>query len=70
MEWLGLSIYAWFTIMISASSSFATPGSCDTHELICGPGGYKYTDFQLVGIPMNFVILIATILSTVYFYPF
>lgn len=57
-------------IMISASSSFATPGSCDTHELICGPGGYKYTDFQKIGIPMNFVILLATILSTVYFYPF
>lgn len=56
-------------IMISASSSFATPGSCDTHELICGPGGYKYTDFQKIGIPMNFVILIATILSTVFFYP-
>lgn len=56
-------------IMISASSSFATPGSCDTHELICGPGGYKYTDFLRIGVPMNFIILIITILSTVFFYP-
>ena len=57
-------------IMISASSSFATPGSCDTLDLITGPGGYKFSDFPRIGVPMNFIILAATVLSTLYFYPF
>ena len=56
-------------IMISASSSFATPGSNETHEMVAGPGGYRYTDFLRMGIPMNFIILAATIVSVMIFIP-
>lgn len=49
-------------LMISVSSSFATPIGSPTHMLVYGPGGYRFTDFAKVGIPMNLIIWIANLL--------
>lgn len=57
-------------LMISVSSSFATPIGSPTHMLVYMPGGYKFCDFVRVGIPMNFIILAANILVTPLVYPF
>ena len=56
-------------LMVSASSSFATPIGSPTHMLVYGPGGYRFTDFARVGILMNFIILIANVLITTIVYP-
>ena len=49
-------------VMVGASASFATPIGYQTNTLVYGPGGYKFTDFMRIGIPMNLIIGIATCL--------
>ncbi len=56
-------------LMISVSSSFATPIGSPTHMLVYGPGGYRFSDFIRIGLPMNFIILAANILIVNIIYP-
>ncbi len=41
------------TIMMAASAAFATPFGYQTNVLVYQMGGYRYTDFVRVGLPLN-----------------
>lgn len=56
-------------LMVAVSSSFATPIGSPTHMIVYGPGGYRFTDFARIGIPMNLIIWIANIFITLILFP-
>lgn len=45
-------------VAIGASSAFLTPIGHQSNTLIMGPGGYKFTDYWLMGLPLSIIILI------------
>jgi len=56
-----------FCLMLAlcVSMSFATPIGSPVNTLVYGPGGYRFSDFLKIGIPMNIVMLF-TIVTTIY----
>lgn len=56
-------------LMVAVSSSFATPIGSPTHMIVYGPGGYRFSDFARIGIPMNLIIWIANLFITLLLFP-
>ncbi|MCR4854382.1 MAG: SLC13 family permease [Prevotella sp.] len=69
-EKLGYEPYPFLiALMVSVSSSFATPIGSPTHMLVYGPGGYRFSDFMRIGLLMNLIILAANIFIVNILYP-
>ena len=69
-EKLGYEPYPFLiALMVSVSSSFATPIGSPTHMLVYGPGGYRFSDFLRIGLLMNIIILAANIFIVNIVYP-
>lgn len=57
-------------ITVSASCAFALPMGYQTHMMVYGPGGYRFSDFPRVGIPLNIICWVTSCLLIPRFWPF
>jgi len=57
-------------VMMAASAGFATPIGYQTNLMVYGPGGYRFSDYLKIGIPLDILIGIITIAIAPWAYPF
>jgi di/tricarboxylate transporter len=57
-------------ITFGSSAAFAMPIGYQTSLMIYGPGGYRFRDFILMGIPLDLILAILALLLIPYFWPF
>ena len=58
------------TVAIAASTAFATPIASPVNTLVLAPGGYRFIDFVKVGMPLQILALIITLIATPMLFPF
>jgi di/tricarboxylate transporter len=56
-------------ITFGSSAAFAMPIGYQTSLMIYGPGGYRFKDFILMGIPLDLILGILALLLIPYFWP-
>ena len=60
---------AMMAIAMAASASFTSPISHPANILVMGPGGYRFSDYIKLGVPLTLVIFIAVMLMLPIFWP-
>ncbi|MEK6799937.1 MAG: SLC13 family permease [Planctomycetota bacterium] len=57
-------------IMLAASFGFATPLGYQTHLMVYGPGGYRFSDFVKMGLPLDLLMGVVAVPLIPWFWPF
>lgn len=57
-------------VTMAASASFATPIGYQTNLMVQGPGGYHFKDYLRIGVPLNILLGIVTVLVVPFVWPF
>jgi di/tricarboxylate transporter len=57
-------------IMMAASAGFATPIGYQTNLMVYGPGGYRFSDYVKIGVPLDILVGIVTIALAPLAWPF
>jgi len=56
-------------ITFGSSAAFAMPIGYQTSLMIYGPGGYRFKDFMLMGIPLDLILAVLALVLIPYFWP-
>jgi di/tricarboxylate transporter len=56
-------------VTLAASCAFALPMGYQTHLMVYGPGGYRFSDFLRVGLPLNVICWVAACLLIPWIWP-
>lgn len=59
-----------FAVAFAASASFLSPIGYQTNALVYGPGGYQFTDYFRVGLPISLIIWLGSTLLIPLLWPF
>ena len=51
-----------FAIAVAASASFLTPVAYQTNIMVYGPGGYRFTDYTRLGLPLTVIVVAAAVM--------
>lgn len=57
-------------IAVAAGCAFASPVAYQTHLIVYGPGGYRFSDFIRVGIPLNLICAAIVLTLAPHIWPF
>ncbi|MFA7604580.1 MAG: SLC13 family permease [Novosphingobium sp.] len=57
-------------VMMAASVSFATPFGYQTNVIVYQMGGYRYMDFFRIGMPLNVIAFVVSIIAIRFAFPF
>ena len=57
-------------VMMAASAGFATPIGYQTNLMVYGPGGYRFSDYLKIGVPLDILVGVVTIAIAPWAYPF
>lgn len=55
-------------VAISASSAFLTPIGHQSNTLVMGPGGYKFSDYWKMGLPLAVIVILTAIPLLLFFW--
>ncbi|MEG1563593.1 MAG: SLC13 family permease [Bacteroides sp.] len=68
---LGVNPMPFFVVIcMAASASFSTPIGYQTNLIVQGIGNYKFTDFVRIGLPLNIITFLISILLIPLIWPF
>ena len=68
---LGVSPYPMaMTVAVAASAVFLSPVAHPSNLLVMGPGGYRFSDYIKVGLPLTLVVMVVVMIVLPIFWPF
>ncbi|WP_420962356.1 SLC13 family permease [Brucella sp. IR073] len=56
-------------VAIGAGCDFLTPIGHQCNTLVMGPGGYKFSDYPRLGLPLSILIVLTAVPALMYFWP-
>ena len=56
-------------VAVGASCAFLTPIGHQNNTLILGPGGFRFSDYWPMGLPLDLIIVTTTIPLLLFFWP-